>query len=129
MAYDANMTARAVATDVDPLSLERLVCFALAITNRTVLAVYPPLVEPLGLTHPQYLAMPALWGHPQSNPQPLSVKQIAALLQMDSAALSLIFKRLQAHGLITLSRSATVERNVQVELSTLAGVLDAELDR
>jgi hypothetical protein len=62
-------------------------------------------------------------------PSPLSVKQIAALLQMGSTTLSPMLKRLQAHGLITLSRSATVERNMQVELSTLAGVLDAELDR
>ncbi|MGV7710928.1 MarR family transcriptional regulator, partial [Mycobacterium kansasii] len=45
------------AADLDPLSLERQVCFALAVTNRAVLAVYRPLLEPLGLTHPQYLVM------------------------------------------------------------------------
>ena len=38
-------------------------CFALAVTNRAVLAVYRPLLEPLGLTHPQYLVMLALWDH------------------------------------------------------------------
>ena len=42
--------AKAVVEDVDPLALERQVCFALAITNRAVLAVYRPLLEPLGLT-------------------------------------------------------------------------------
>ena len=62
---------KAVATDIDPLSLERQVCFALAITNRAVLAVYRPLLEPLGLTHPQYLVMLALWGYPRSSPEPL----------------------------------------------------------
>ena len=46
--YDA--MAKAVAADLDPLSLERQVCFALAITNRAVLAIYRPLLEPLGLT-------------------------------------------------------------------------------
>jgi MarR family transcriptional regulator, organic hydroperoxide resistance regulator len=112
------MTSRAVAADVDPLSLERQVCFALAITNRAVLAVYRPLLEPLGLTHPQYLVMLALWGHPQSSPQPLSVKQIAALLQMNSATLSPMLKRLEALGLITRLRSATDERTMQVELTT-----------
>jgi hypothetical protein len=50
--YDGGMTTKAVAADVDPLSLERQVCFALAITNRAVLAVYRPLLEPLGLTIP-----------------------------------------------------------------------------
>ena len=65
--YDGSMTAKAVAADVDPLSLERQVCFALAITNRAVLAVYRPLLEPLGLTHPQYLVMLALWDNAKSN--------------------------------------------------------------
>jgi DNA-binding MarR family transcriptional regulator len=112
------MTTRAVAADVDPLSLERQVCFALAITNRAVLAVYRPLLEPLGLTHPQYLVMLALWGHPQSSPQPLSAKQIAALLQMNSATLSPMLKRLEVLGLITRVRSVTDERTMQVELTT-----------
>ena len=115
------MTTKTVAADVDPLSLERQVCFALAITNRAVLAVYRPLLEPLGLTHPQYLVMLALWEQPKSSPQPLSVKQIAALLQMDSATLSPMLKRLQALGFITRLRSATDERTTHVEL-TPAGV-------
>ena len=51
-AYDGGMTTRAVAADVDPLSLERQVCFALAITNRAVLGVYRPLPEPSGLPIP-----------------------------------------------------------------------------
>ena len=65
--------------DIDPLALERQVCFALAVTNRAVLAVYRPLLEPLGLTHPQYLVMLALWDHHKSDAdRPLAVKEIAA---------------------------------------------------
>src|SRR5258707_5756153 len=109
---------KGVATDIDPLSLERQVCFALAVTNRAVLAVYRPLLEPLGLTHPQYLVMLALWDNEKSSAPPLSVKQIAALLQMDSATLSPMLKRLQALGLITRLRSATDERTMKVELTT-----------
>lgn len=112
------MATKTVAADVDPLSLERQVCFALAITNRAVLAVYRPLLEPLGLTHPQYLVMLALWDNEKSDSPPLSVKQIAALLQMDSATLSPMLKRLQTLGLITRSRSATDERTMKVELTT-----------
>jgi DNA-binding MarR family transcriptional regulator len=116
MAYDDAM-ARGVDTDIDPLSLERQVCFALAITNRAVLAVYRPLLEPLGLTHPQYLVMLALWDNAKAKGEPLSVKDIAALLQMDSATLSPMLKRLQAQGLITRSRSAADERTTHIELS------------
>jgi DNA-binding MarR family transcriptional regulator len=116
MAYDDAMV-RGVDTDIDPLSLERQVCFALAITNRAVLAVYRPLLEPLGLTHPQYLVMLALWDNAKAKGEPLSVKDIAALLQMDSATLSPMLKRLQAQGLITRSRSAADERTTHIELS------------
>ena len=112
------MTTKTVAADIDPLALKRQVCFALAITNRAVLAVYRPLLEPLGLTHPQYLVMLALWDNEKSSSPLLSVKQIAALLQMDSATLSPMLKRLQALGLITRLRSAADERTMQVELTT-----------
>jgi len=37
-AYSGGMTTKTVAADVDPLSLQRQVCFALAVTNRAVLA-------------------------------------------------------------------------------------------
>src|SRR6478735_7595761 len=103
----------ALDTDVDPLALERQVCFALAVTNRAVLAVYRPLLEPLGLTHPQYLVMLALWDHQKSPAvsEPLSVKDIALALQLDSATLSPMLKRLAALGLITRTRSAADERS------------------
>ena len=53
------------------LALERQVCFALAVAARNVVALYRPVLEPLGLTHPQYLVMLALWDH-----EPLSVKDL-----------------------------------------------------
>src|SRR6185436_11603411 len=106
-----------VENDTDPLALERQVCFALAVTNRAVLAVYRPLLEPLGLTHPQYLVMLALWDNAKAAGEPLSVKDIARLLQMDSATLSPMLKRLQAQGLITRERSEADERTTHVELA------------
>jgi MarR family transcriptional regulator, organic hydroperoxide resistance regulator len=109
--------SKALVEDVDPLALERQVCFALAITNRAVLAGYRPLLEPLGLTHPQYLVMLALWDNAKTDGEPLSVKEIAARLQMDSATLSPMLKRLQWQGLITRSRSVTDERTIRVELT------------
>ncbi|BDX33646.1 MarR family transcriptional regulator [Mycobacterium antarcticum] len=105
--------------EIDPLALEHQVCFALAVTNRAVLAVYRPLLEPLGLTHPQYLVMLALWDHRKSDSgaAALSVKQIAVALQLDSATLSPMLKRLEALGLITRARSAVDERATDVELT------------
>lgn len=105
---------------LDPLALEQQVCFALAITNRAVLAVYRPLLEPLGLTHPQYLVMLALWDHQKAageGDSPLSVKQIAASLQLDSATLSPMLKRLEALGFVTRTRSTEDERSTHVVLT------------
>ncbi len=111
--------ATSTALEIDPLALERQVCFALAVTNRAVLAIYRPLLEPLGLTHPQYLVMLALWDHDKTTGAgpALSVKQIAASLQLDSATLSPMLKRLQAIGLITRTRSSADERSTDVELT------------
>ncbi|MGU3432968.1 MarR family winged helix-turn-helix transcriptional regulator [Actinomycetes bacterium M1A6_2h] len=97
---------------MDPLALDRQVCFALAVTNRAVLAVYRPLLEPMGLTHPQYLVMLALWGN-----SPMSVKEIGAALQLDSPTLSPLLKRLEAAGLLTRTRAEGDERTLLVALT------------
>jgi MarR family transcriptional regulator, organic hydroperoxide resistance regulator len=112
--------ATSTRSDLDPLALEQQVCFALAVTNRAVLAVYRPLLGPLGLTHPQYLVMLTLWDHQKAavdGHPPLSVKQIAAALQLDSATLSPMLKRFDSLGFITRTRSAADERSTHVVLT------------
>lgn len=79
----------------DALELERQVCFALAVASRSVIGIYRPILEPLGLTHPQYLVMLALWGD-----APLRFKEVAGMLRMDPATLSPIIKRLEQSGLV-----------------------------
>src|ERR1700743_39688 len=96
----------------DPLALERQVCFALSIAARSVLAIYRPLLEPMGLTHPQYLVMLALWGR-----SPLSVKELGEMLQLDAPTLSPLLKRLWAAGLLTRARDPRDERQLRIELT------------
>ena len=79
----------------DALELDRQVCFALAVASRSVIGIYRPILEPLGLTHPQYLVMLALWGD-----APLRFGEIAEMLRLDPATLSPIIKRLEQSGLI-----------------------------
>ena len=62
----------------DPLALERQVCFALATASRSVIKLYRPVLEPLGLTHPQYLVMLALWER-----SPRSLRDIADALLLE----------------------------------------------
>ncbi|MGW6334929.1 MarR family winged helix-turn-helix transcriptional regulator [Nocardia rhamnosiphila] len=108
----------------DPLRLERQVCFALALANRAVLAIYRPLLEPMKLTHPQYLVMLALWGD-----APLSVKEIGELLQLDSPTLSPLLKRLEALDYITRTRDPRDERNLVIDLTPAGRALRAEAEK
>ncbi len=98
--------------DDDPLALDRQVCFALAVASRTVIGVYRPLLEPLGLTHPQYLVMLALWER-----APLRVSEIAERLRLEPATLSPLLKRLEAAGFVVRERDRADERAVAVSLT------------
>jgi len=97
---------------IDPLDLERQVCFALAVASRSVIGVYRPLLEPMQLTHPQYLVMLALWQH-----APLSVTEVASRLQLDPATLSPLLKRLESTGYVVRRRDPKDERTLQLTLT------------
>ncbi|MCK9920672.1 MarR family transcriptional regulator [Frankia sp. AgPm24] len=105
----------------DPLALERQVCFALSVASRLVIGVYRPLLEPLGLTHPQYLVMLALWER-----SPRSVKDLGAALLLDSATLSPLLKRLESAGYVSRRRAATDERLLTLELTPAGSALRQE---
>ncbi|MEV1201151.1 MarR family winged helix-turn-helix transcriptional regulator [Microbispora rosea] len=96
----------------DPLALENQVCFALAVASRSVIGLYRPLLEPMGLTHPQYLVMLALWQF-----APLSVKDLSRLLQLEPATLSPLLKRLEAAGLVERRRASDDERSLAIVLT------------
>jgi DNA-binding MarR family transcriptional regulator len=105
-------------TAPDPLALDRQLCFALAATSRSVIGLYRDLLEPMGLTHPQYLVMLALWER-----DPRSVREIAGELRLDSATLSPLLKRLEASGYVRRTRSAADERQLEVSLTTAGHAL------
>jgi DNA-binding MarR family transcriptional regulator len=96
----------------NPLALEQQVCFALSVAARNVVAIYRPLLEPMGLTHPQYLVMLALWQH-----EPVSVRKLSRLLQLDPGTLSPLLKRLESSGLLVRGRDRNDERALAVTLT------------
>ncbi|TFC19771.1 MarR family transcriptional regulator [Cryobacterium algoritolerans] len=96
----------------DLLRLEDQVCFALAIASRSVIGIYRPILEPYGLTHPQYLVMLALWER-----SPRSVTDLATELRLEPATLSPLLKRLEASGLVTRTRNDRDERMLDVALT------------
>jgi DNA-binding MarR family transcriptional regulator len=108
----------------DPLALERQVCFALSVASRSVVAIYRPLLQPMGLTHPQYLAMLALWQHER-----LSVKELGELLQLDPGTMSPLVKRLETVGYVTRRRDDHDERVLVVALTPTGRALRAEAEK
>jgi DNA-binding MarR family transcriptional regulator len=108
----------ATAAEPDLLALESQVCFALAVASRRVIGLYRPVLEPLGLTHPQYLVMLALWQH-----EPLSVRRLGELVSLEPATLSPLLKRLEAVGYLHRTRDAEDERSLRVTLTTAGRAL------
>ncbi|XKH52895.1 MarR family transcriptional regulator [Citricoccus nitrophenolicus] len=96
----------------DPLALESQICFALSVASRGVIAAYRPVLEPLKLTHPQYLVMLALWQH-----APLSLKDLAGLLHMEPATLSPLTKRLEALGYVQRAKNPDDGRGLALSLT------------
>ncbi|MBF5080966.1 MarR family transcriptional regulator [Quadrisphaera sp. INWT6] len=127
--YDGGVSTTTPAVDgtasgsggTDLLALDQQVCFALAVAARSVIGLYRPVLEPLGLTHPQYLVMLALWQHRR-----LTVKGLGGLLQLDSGTLSPLLKRLVTLDLVTKTRDERDERSVVVTLTDAGSALREE---
>lgn len=100
----------------DHLLLDQQLCFALYAASRSVTGLYRPLLDPLGLTYPQYLVMLVLWEQ-----DGLTVRELGQRLQLDSGTLTPLLKRLQAAGLVDRQRRTEDEREVDIRL-TAAGL-------
>ncbi|MER8464251.1 MarR family transcriptional regulator [Mesorhizobium sp. M1396] len=90
--------------------LDQQLCFALYSASGLMTRLYRPLLDPLGLTYPQYLAMLALWER-----APSTVGELGEALGLNSATLTPLLKRLEAGGLVTRRRDPADERRVLVE--------------
>ncbi|MCU7710674.1 MarR family transcriptional regulator [Priestia sp. JV24] len=94
------------------LQLENQLCFSIYATSREITKVYKPLLDKLGVTYPQYLALLVLWEH-----ETLSVKKMGELLYLDSGTLTPMLKRMQDQELVIRERSHEDERVVFISLT------------
>jgi DNA-binding MarR family transcriptional regulator len=92
--------------------LDEQICFALYAASRALTARYRELLEPLGITYPQYLVMLVLWEQ-----GPTGVSGLGERLHLDSGTLSPLLRRLEGQGLVTRTRVPGDERSVRVELT------------
>jgi MarR family transcriptional regulator, organic hydroperoxide resistance regulator len=103
------------------LALDHQLCFALYSASLAMTKLYKPLLEPLGLTYPQYLVMLVLW-----EGDGITVSALGARLGLDSGTLTPLLKRLEAGGLIQRLRDASDERRVLLQLSAQGRALKTQ---
>lgn len=104
-----------------PLPPSQMLCFALYSAAHAMQAAYKPLLEPLGLTYPQYLTLSALWAEDGQ-----TVGQIGGALHLDSNTLTPLLKRLEQAGFITRQRNTGDERQVRLTLTPQGRALQAQ---
>lgn len=96
----------------EKLKLENQLCFPLYACSKEIVRRYTPLLEPLGLTYTQYIAMMAMWEH-----KSLSVKDLGKLLFLDSGTLTPMLKKMEKAGWIQRKRSEDDERMVIITIT------------
>ena len=115
-----NKTDTANATDA-MLQLDNQLCFALYSTSLAMTKLYKPLLEELGLTYPQYLAMLVLWEQ-----DGLTVSELGERLYLDSGTLTPLLKRMESAGLLSRIRAVEDERRVHITLTAAGRKLKAK---
>ena len=89
-----------------------MLCFALHSAAQAVHGAYAPLLDPLGLTYPQYLVIASL---AQQDGQGMG--QLGAQLRLESNTLTPMLQRMEGAGWITRSRDPDDDRKVKVRLT------------
>jgi DNA-binding MarR family transcriptional regulator len=106
------------------LKLDHQLCFALYSASLAMTKLYKPLLDPLGLTYPQYLAMLVLW-----EGDGIAVSELGQRLQLDSGTLTPLLKRLEASGLVQRLRDSADERRVLLRLTAAGRALKSRAAR
>ena len=94
------------------LKLDDQLCFSVYAASHAFSRFYKPLLEPLGLTYPQYLVLLTLW-----EADGLPLRAIGDRLGLDSGTLTPLLRRMDANGLVTRQRDPDDERLLRIHLT------------
>lgn len=108
-----------VTTPAPSVLLGDQICFALYSASKAVTARYRPMLDEMGLTYPQLLALMVLW-----ETDDLSVRELCDRLDLDSGTVSPMLKRLAAIGVVTRERDPEDERSVRIRLTDAGRALE-----
>ena len=96
----------------EQLKLSNQLCFRLYTVTRLITQAYRPLLDPLGLTYPQYLLMMVLWE--QDNQ---TVGDIGRRLMLDTNTLTPMLQRMEREGLLVRTHGISDGRQTLVSLT------------
>lgn len=102
----------------DFLKLDKQLCFSVYVLHREIMQQYRPILDAIGLTYPQYIAMMALWENGQQ-----TVNQLGEKLNLDNGTVTPLLKRLEGKKLVTRTRSKADERVVLIALTEEGEIL------
>ena len=106
------------------LQLDHQLCFALYSASLAMTKLYKPMLDEMGLTYPQYLALLVLWERDGA-----TVSELGERLHLDSGTLTPLLKRLEAAELVTRLRDVQDERRVLIRLTAAGRKLKARAAR
>lgn len=109
---------------IDHSPMAEMLCFDVYALNLAFGRIYKPLLDPLGVTYPQYLVLMTLWREGD-----LAVGEIGAHLGLDSSTLTPLLKRLENAGLVARRRDTKDERRVIISLTEDGRKLETEESR
>lgn len=92
--------------------LNEQLCFALYSASNSLTRVYRPLLEPLGLTYPQFVVMMALWQE-----DGVSITSLANKTRLSKATMTPLLKRLEQKQLIERRMVDQNERQKSIVLT------------
>lgn len=98
--------------------LDRQLCFPLYAASRLVTRLYQPMLDPLGLTYPQYIVLMILW-----EDAPCPVSHIGKRALLNTNTLTPLLKRLEQLGYVQRQRSKADERIVEISLTDTGSAL------
>lgn len=102
----------------DFLKLDKQLCFSVYVLHREIMQQYRPILDAIGLTYPQYIAMMVLWENGQQ-----TVNQLGEKLNLDNGTVTPLLKRLEGKKLVTRTRSKADERVVLIALTEEGEIL------
>ena len=98
----------------DALKLENQLCFPLYACSKEIVRRHKPYLDEIDLTYTQYIVMMVLWERGRIN-----VKDMGALLYLDSGTLTPVLKKLEQKGYLTRERDRADERVLNVTITEL----------